>query len=129
MKDYRVYLAQILERIERVEEFTKGGKEIFLGNELIQDGVIRNFEVIGEAAKRIPAEFRTLHPLIPWSSISAFRDVLIHAYDRVDLQEVWRIIEEDLPPLKRAIRALLPPLDQLERELAGENEPPDQKSP
>jgi hypothetical protein len=47
---------------------------------------------------------------------------LIHAYDRVDLQEVWRIIEEDLPFLKEAIRALLPPLDQLERELAGEDE-------
>jgi uncharacterized protein with HEPN domain len=125
MKDYRVYLAQILERIGRVEEFTKDGKEHFLGNRLIQDGAIRNFEVIGEAAKRIPSEFRIQHPHIPWRTISAFRDLLIHAYDRVDLKEVWRIIEEELPALKEAIHALLPPLDQLERELAGEDQPPE----
>jgi len=123
MKDYRVYLAQILERIGRVEEFTKEGKEAFLANNLIQDAVIRNFEVLGEASKRLPPEFRNQHPGIPWRSIAAFRDVLIHAYDRVDLQEVWRIIEEELPPLKQAISAILPPLEQLEREIAGEDEP------
>jgi|MudIll2142460700_1097286.scaffolds.fasta_scaffold161164_4 uncharacterized protein with HEPN domain len=128
MKDYRVYLAQILERIGRVEEFTKDGKEAFLENRLIQDGVIRNFEVIGEAAKRIPSDFRIQQPNIPWRRISAFRDILIHAYDRVDLQEVWRIIEQELPPLKEAIRALLPPLDQLERELSGEEDLSERKT-
>jgi uncharacterized protein with HEPN domain len=94
---------------------------------LIQDGVIRNFEVIGEAAKRIPSDFRIQQPNIPWRRISAFRDILIHAYDRVDLQEVWRIIEQELPPLKEAIRVLLPPLEQLERELAGEEEHSERK--
>ena len=123
MKDYRVYLAQILERIGRVEEFTKEGKKSFLRDILIQDAVIRNFEVIGEASKRLPAEFRNQYPDIPWRSIAAFRDVLIHVYDRVDLQEVWRIIKEELPPLKKAISAILPPLEELEREVAGEEEP------
>jgi uncharacterized protein with HEPN domain len=85
--------------------------------------VIRNFEVIGEASKRFPPEFRDQHPEIPWRRITAFRDVLIHAYDRVDLQEVWRIIKEELPPLEKAISAILPPLEQLEREVAGEEEP------
>jgi uncharacterized protein with HEPN domain len=120
MKDYRVYLGQILERID---EFTRKGRDIFMANKLLQDAVIRNFEVIGEASKRLPPEFRDQHPEIPWRRITAFRDVLIHAYDRVDLQEVWRIIKEELPPLKKAISAILPPLEQLEREVAGEEEP------
>lgn len=122
MKDYRVYLAQILERIERIEEFTKTGKEAFFADKLIQDAVLRNFEVIGEASKRLPPEIRTRYSQIPWRSIAAFRDVLIHAYDRVDLKEVWRIIENEIAPLKQAIKFILPPLDQLEREIAGEDE-------
>lgn len=122
MKDHRVYLAQILERIERIEEFTRQGKEAFLSDRLTQDAVIRNFEVIGEAAKRLPADFRSQIPTVPWRSISAFRDVLIHAYDRVDLNEVWRVIETELPGLKNAIRSTLPPLHELERQIAGEEE-------
>jgi len=121
MKDYRVYLAQILERIDRIEEFTRKGKDFFMADKLLQDAVIRNFEVIGEASKRLPPEFRDQHPEIPWRRITAFRDVLIHAYDRVDLKEVWSIVEQELPPLKQAIAAFLPPLDQLEKELAEED--------
>jgi uncharacterized protein with HEPN domain len=115
-------MAQILERIDLIEEFTRKGKDFFMANKLLQDAVIRNFEVIGEASKRLPPEFMDPHPEIPWRSIGAFRDVLIHAYDRVDLQEVWRIIEEELPPLKQAISDILPPLEQLEREIAEEDE-------
>ncbi len=62
-KDPRVYLAQILERIERIIEYTSDGKEAFFADRRTQDAVIRNFEVIGEAAKRIPEEFRKNNPL------------------------------------------------------------------
>jgi len=124
-KDARVYLAQILERIERIEQYTVGGRQAFFAEPLIQDGVIRNFEVIGEAAKRIPAEYKQQHPAIPWKSLTAFRDVLIHQYEGIGLSEVWNVIEGDVPGLKRAIGAILPPLDQLERELAGDAPPAD----
>jgi uncharacterized protein with HEPN domain len=64
-KDPRVYLAQIPERIERILQYTAGGKEAFFADPLIQDAVIRNFEIIGEAAKRITETYREKHPSIP----------------------------------------------------------------
>jgi uncharacterized protein with HEPN domain len=119
-KDQRVYLAQILERIIRIQTYTKGGKESFLGDALIQDAVIRNLEVIGEAATRITVEYRTAHPEFPWRGMAALRNVLMHDYEGVDLHKVWRVVEKELPPLKTAIERILPPLDELEREITGE---------
>jgi hypothetical protein len=86
-----------------------------------QDAVIRNFEVIGEAAKRVPGEYRVEYPSIPWQLMAGFRDVLIHGYEGVDLGRVWITATRDLPSVRSAIAAILPPLDQLERELAGES--------
>ena len=122
-KDPRVYLAHILECIEKVQRFTAEGKSRFLRDVMVQDAVVRNLEVIGEAAKRIEDACRTAHPEIPWRTLGGMRDVLIHQYEGVDPEKVWAIVEQDLPPLKQAIAALLPPLDQLERELAGEVNP------
>jgi len=126
-KDPRVYLAQILERIDRIIRYTAKGKEAFFADPLIQDAVIRNFEIIGEAAKRIPEEYRKKHSSIPWRGLSGFRDVLIHQYGGVSIAEVWRIVERDISGLKEAIAAMLPPLEQLEKEIAGEDEPADKE--
>lgn len=124
-KDPRVYLVQILERAKRIQNYTEEGKASFFSSSIIQDAVIRNFEIIGEAAKRVPEEFRLVHPSIPWKGLSGLRDVLIHQYEGVSLEEVWRIIEKEIPRLKSTISDLLPPLDELEREIAGEDEPDD----
>lgn len=121
-KDPRVYLAHILECIQKIERFTDDGKSRFLQDDMVQDAVIRNLEIIGEAAKRIDENYRAAHPDIPWRALAGLRDVLIHQYEGVDLERVWAIVEKDLPPLKRAIAELLPPLDQLEREVAGDEE-------
>lgn len=61
-------------------------------------------------------------PEIPWRALAGLRDVLIHQYEEVDLAKVWAIVEKDLPGLRQSIANLLPPLEQLERELAGEKE-------
>ncbi len=120
-KDPRVYLAHIMECIQKIERYTKDGRERFLDDQLIQDAVLRNFEVIGEAAKRLDDAYRASHPQIPWRAVAGLRDMLIHQYEGVDLNKVWAIVEGDLPGLKKSINAMLPPLEQLERELAGED--------
>jgi len=117
-KDPRVYLAHILECAEKIERYTKGGERKFLKDTMTQDAVIRNFEIIGEAAKRVPESYRRRHSEIPWRLMAGFRDVLIHAYEGVDLKRVWRIARGDLPRLKAAIEKILPPLEKLEKELA-----------
>ncbi len=122
-KDPRVYLAHIIESIGWIEEFTREGKSAFHSQKIIQDAVIRNFEIMGEAAKRIPTEYREQHTEIPWRMMAAFRDVLAHDYEGVDLNQVWHIIENDLPVLKSTLSTILPPLEELEKELAGEKEP------
>ncbi len=125
-KDPRVYLAHTLECIQKIERFTADGKGRFLRDAMVQDAVLRNFEIIGEAAKRLDDSYRTAHPEIPWRALAGLRDVLIHQYEGVDLERVWAIVERELPSLRAAIAALLPPLDQLERELAGEEDAPEQ---
>jgi uncharacterized protein with HEPN domain len=123
-KDPRVYLAHILECLQKIERYTADGKTRFLQDPMVHDAVVRNLEIIGEAAKRLDDTYRRAQPAIPWRALAGLRDVLIHQYEGIDLLRVWAIVEQDLPPLKGSISALLPPLDQLEREVAGEGVPP-----
>lgn len=106
MKDDGVFIQDILERIRRIECYTQGGKEEFFQSLLIQDGVIRSFEVIGEAVKLLSMELRQNHSEVPWRQIAGFRDVLIHDYMGIDLDEVWNVVEINLPALKEKILAI-----------------------
>ena len=107
MKDDRVYLRHILEAITAINEYTIDGKEVFFQKRLVQDGVIRNLEIIGEAAKNISAALRDGNQDIPWQKIAGLRDVLIHQYFGVDLETVWQVVENRLPALKNRVLALL----------------------
>ena len=84
--------------------YTTEGKAVFLRDTKTQDAVIRNFEIIGEAVKRLSETTRKLAPQVPWRLFAGFRDVLIHQYSGVDLSEVWLTIENDLSVLKEAVR-------------------------
>lgn len=74
---------------------------------MAQDAVVRNFEVIGEAVKRIPESLKEERPDIPWRRIAGLRDVLIHQYMRVDLEAVWAIVRDDLHEFKQAVAEIL----------------------
>ena len=107
VKDEKLYLLDIIERIEYIETDTAEGKDRFMNSRLIQDAVIRNFEVIGEAIKRLKPETLHRYPQIPWGEIAGFRDFLIHHYEQVEPEKVWQYVEQDVPPLKLAIQAML----------------------
>ncbi|NEP89612.1 MAG: DUF86 domain-containing protein [Okeania sp. SIO2C2] len=107
MTDDKMYLQDILDRLSRIEVYTQGGKTEFLQSSLIQDGVIRCFEVIGEAVKLLSPELRQNYSDIPWRRIAGFRDVLIHNYAGIDLDEVWNVVEYNLPDLKPKILGIL----------------------
>ena len=100
MKDDQVFLLQILEFIEKIDTYTQNGKEEFMLTPLIQDAVIRNFEIIGEAVKQVSDQIKKEHAEIHWREIAGFRDVLIHKYMGVDLDAVWNAVEIDLPILR-----------------------------
>ncbi len=98
-----VYVIHIEERIARIEDIVSEGRSAFMRSHILQDAVIRNFEVIGEAAKQLTDSFRAAYPAVSWRRVAGFRDVLIHNYMGVDLEEVWRVVEQSLPDLKRAV--------------------------
>ena len=103
MKDDRLYLIHIMECIEKIETYTASGKQDFMGSSLRQDAVIRNLEIIGEAVKHLSTPLKESHPKIPWKQIAGLRDLLIHHYMGVNLDEVWNIIEKDIPSFKAAL--------------------------
>ena len=104
------YLGHILEAIERIGSYSAGLTEsAFLESKLVQDAVVRNFEVIGEAARNIERrypEFLKAHPEVPWISAYEMRNALAHGYFRIDLAIVWRTIHANLPEMSRAVNAL-----------------------
>jgi uncharacterized protein with HEPN domain len=106
MKDERLYLSNIKECIERIQEYTRGGRDNFMQTPMIQDAVIRNFEIIGEATKRLSPELRNMYSDVPWQQMAGLRDVLIHDYLKVNLNLVWEIIEQNLPELKGQVESI-----------------------
>jgi len=103
-----VFIEHILQNIKKAESFSKGLERNELEeNELKQYALVRAIEVIGEAAKNIPAEFKSKYPLIPWKNIIGTRDIMIHRYFGADLDVLWSIIKQDLPKLKEQMENIL----------------------
>lgn len=111
-RDFRVYLDDILESIERIDEYTGGLTENeFVNTTHIQDAVIRRLEVIGEAVKHIPDEIKKEHVEVEWKKIAGARDIFVHEYFGVRLDRIWDTIVNDLPKLKGKIKSLLEKLE------------------
>ena len=108
MKDPLVFIKHILEAIGKIERFTKDhSQEKFIKDELVQSAVVRQLEIIGEAVKNLPKEFTKKHPDIPWSEIAQTRDKMIHHYFGFDVGFVFKIVQIELPKLKKEIERIL----------------------
>jgi len=117
---YTDYLRDILDAVEKVAKFTEGiSFEQFAADDRTNFAVVRALEVIGEATKRIPPTIREQYPHIPWSEMARMRDKLIHDYFGVDLQVVWRTVQEDLPPLQVQVAQVIGELSAREANNTG----------
>jgi uncharacterized protein with HEPN domain len=107
-KDSVVYLKHIQLSISKIKEYTKElDEDAFLKSSLIQDAVIRNFEIIGEATKKLSDDIRRKYPQVEWKKIAGMRDKLIHDYMGIDLWAVWAVVEKIIPELELQIETII----------------------
>lgn len=113
MRSDRERLLDIVEAIERIEKYAAQGRQAFDRDELIQNWFVRHLQIIGEAARALPAEFKDRYPEVPWLQIMGMRNILVHDYFGIDKEVVWSAVERDLPDLKGKIEAILQKLPGL----------------
>jgi len=106
MKDDAVRLQHIVESIARIEQYTKAGRADFMASTLIQDGVIRSLQTLGQSVLKLSEPLRSAHPEVDWKSIIGLRNVLVHDYLGVSVTRIWEIVERDLPDLKAKVLAI-----------------------
>lgn len=107
-KDNLVYVDDILSAIKKINKFCKDiEKEDFMKNELLMDAVVRNLEIMGEASSKLTASFRERYKAVEWRKIIGMRNRIIHAYDTVNFEIVWDVVQEDLPALKKKLKAII----------------------
>lgn len=107
MRSDRERLLDIAEAIENIKRYLSRGKRSFETDELFQVWVVRNLQIIGEAANRISEETQAKFPSIPWKKIIGMRHILVHGYFEIDLEIVWSVIQNDLPDLDVQVKKTL----------------------
>lgn len=113
-RDPRLYLDDILESILLIEEYLKDvSKDDFFSSQATQDAVVRRIEIIGEATKQLPVEFKEKYPEVPWQEMAGMRNEVIHGYFGINYMTVWEAAKDHIPPLKMQIQEILEKEDKL----------------
>ncbi len=108
MKRDKTYLQDILSAINKIQSYIEESSfTAFSGNYMMQDAIIRNLEIIGEASRRLSTEFEQNHPEYPYAETVGMRNILIHEYDKIDLRRTWDTVTIDLPKLKEQVELIL----------------------
>lgn len=106
-REPKLYFQDIIDSIKKIEGYLEDRTyEKFVNDEMVLDAVIRNIEIIGEAAKNVPEETKNSHPEIPWGKIAGMRNKIIHEYFGIDIEILWQTLQEDLPKLKQQVEAI-----------------------
>ena len=112
-RDYGGYLQDMIDSVNDVEAFTRGmAFGDFTKDRKTVNAVVRSIEVIGGATKNIPKSIRDKYPLLPWKKMAGMRDRMIHEYFAVDLEILWKVVNDELPPLKPLLQDVLKDLDE-----------------
>jgi uncharacterized protein with HEPN domain len=106
VKRPRERVLDMLDAIGQIERYAVRGRDALASDELVRVWVVHHLQILCEAATALGREFHNAHPDIPWAEMVAMRNVLVHDYGGVDVNEVWRTVERDLPPLKQQLAAL-----------------------
>ena len=102
----RVYVAHMLDCIERIFDYCENDEKKFRSSRLVQDAVIRNLQTMAESAQRLSDSSKALAPELPWRAISGFRNVIVHDYLGLDLDSIWLVVANNLPPLRISLERI-----------------------
>ena len=106
MNDDRLYLDHILEAADRIVTYSECGEEAFRRDLMVQDAIVRNRQVMGEAVKKVSPQTRAAHPEVPWKDVAGMRDRVVHGYFGVSLEIVWDVVQNHVPPLRDMLKRI-----------------------
>ena len=107
----RLHLDHILSRINRIERYTIDGRDAFLRDDKTQDAVLRSLQTLAESTQRLSEGRKASHPEVDWRAVAGFRNVVVHNYLGLDPEQVWQIIEHDLPVLAATVARMRVDID------------------
>lgn len=107
MRDDRLRFSDMYEAITKIEKYTSAGKQSLSGDELVQVWVVHNLQILGEAARGVSQDSQEKYSRIPWGKIIGFRNILVHHYFAINSDELWAVVEVNLPPLKTELEKIL----------------------
>ena len=111
MRDDQDRLTDILSAIDRILSKTAPGRDAFDADEMLQVWVLHHLQIVGEAARCLSEEFRRLHPDDTWAEAAGMRNILVHHYFEIDAGQIWKVVENDLLPLRQRVRTILASLE------------------